>query len=135
MLPRMKFYLLLLLLRCTILLATAALTPAVTREKGKPAFLLYLLDSRLLQTPLNPELPQILGGADLFLQGVLVPPGGLGEWLAGSARTVTVPGNPAPFAVGRMAVSKTEAAREGMKGRGLSVLHHYPGTPPLEGQN
>ncbi|GAB4820011.1 hypothetical protein N2152v2_007057 [Parachlorella kessleri] len=71
-------------------------------------------------------LPTILGGADLFLQGVLAQPGGLGDWLAGSARSVTVPGNPAPFAIGRMAVSKTEAARDGMKGRGLTVLHHYP---------
>ncbi len=72
---------------------------------------------------------QILGGADLFLQGVLSPPGGLGDWLAGTARTVLVPGNPVPFAVGRMAVSKTEATRDGMKGRGLNVLHHYPGAP------
>ena len=56
----------------------------------------------------------------------MAPEGGLGDWLAGSARSVTVPGNPAPFGVGRMAVSKTEALRDGMKGRGLQLLHHYP---------
>lgn len=56
---------------------------------------------------------QILGGADLFLQGVLAPEGGLGDWLAGSVRTVTIPGNHIPFAVGRMAVSKVRQLRTG----------------------
>ncbi|KAL4852879.1 Eukaryotic translation initiation factor 2D [Chlorella vulgaris] len=68
---------------------------------------------------------KVLGGADLFLQGVLQPPGGLPDFLAGSARSLAVPGNPIPFAVGKMAVSKQEALREGMKGRGLTLLHCY----------
>ena len=42
--------------------------------------------------------PQVLGGADLFLQGVLAPQGGLPDFLAGSARSLSVPGNPVPFA-------------------------------------
>lgn len=68
---------------------------------------------------------KLLGGADLFLQGVLVPPGGLGNFLAGSVRSISVPGNPVPFAVGVMAVSAQEAAREGMKGRGLTLYHAF----------
>ncbi|PRW32977.1 Eukaryotic translation initiation factor 2D [Chlorella sorokiniana] len=68
---------------------------------------------------------KVLGGADLFLQGVLMPQGGLPDFLAGSPRTLCVPGNPTPFAVGKMAVSKAEALREGMKGRGWTLLHSY----------
>lgn len=44
----------------------------------------------------------MLGGADLFLQGVLAPPGGLPDFLAGSPRSLSVPGNPIPFAGGVM---------------------------------
>ena len=42
---------------------------------------------------------QVLGGADLFLQGLIVPPGGLGEWSVGDVRAVAIPDNPYPFAV------------------------------------
>jgi hypothetical protein len=42
---------------------------------------------------------QVLGGADLFLQGLIVPPGGLGEWSAGDVRALAIPENPFPFAV------------------------------------
>lgn len=63
--------------------------------------------------------------ADLFLQGVLAPAGGLPDFLAGSARSLSVPGQPIPFAVGKMALSKAEAVREGMKGRGWTLLHAY----------
>ena len=135
----------------------------------------------------------MLGGADLFLQGVLAPQGGLPDFLAGSPRALCVPGQPVPFAgapqpvpagcrrcgwqlprgqgiaglpaarpssepaadlprraaaaallaaaVGKMAVSRTEALREGMKGRGWTLLHSYGDllwqlgdrTPPNEG--
>ena len=68
---------------------------------------------------------KIISGADLFLQGVLVPEGGVAPFLVGSARSISVPGNPVPFAVGTMAVSSAEAAREGMKGRGVTVLHCF----------
>ncbi|KAL4514187.1 hypothetical protein Ndes2437B_g04160 [Nannochloris sp. 'desiccata'] len=70
---------------------------------------------------------KVLGGADLFLQGVLLPIDGikLEPFLAGGIRSISVPGNPIPFAVGTMAVSSTEAAKEGMKGRGLTLLHCY----------
>lgn len=84
---------------------------------------------------------KIIGGADLFLQGVLVPEGGLEPFLMGSARSICVPGNPIPFAVGTMAVSSAEAKKEGMKGRGLTLLHSWgdllwalgPKIPPNEG--
>lgn len=68
---------------------------------------------------------KVFGGADLFLQGVISPAGGVEPFLAGSVRSVSVPGNPTPFAVGVMAVSKAEAEREGMKGRGLTLMHHF----------
>lgn len=42
--------------------------------------------------------PLPAAGADLFLQGVLPPPGGLPDFLAGSDRALAVPGNPIPFA-------------------------------------
>ena len=59
----------------------------------------------------------------------------------GTIRSISVPGNPIPFAVGTMAVSSTEAAREGMKGRGVTLLHSWgdllwalgPKIPPNEG--
>jgi translation initiation factor 2D len=70
--------------------------------------------------------PKVLGGADPFLQGLLLPEGGAPpDFLAGSARALAVPGNPVPFAVGVMAVSGAEAVREEMKGRGLTVLHSF----------
>ena len=41
---------------------------------------------------------QVLGGADLFFQGLIVPSCGLGEWVAGEVRTISIPGNRYPFA-------------------------------------
>ena len=69
---------------------------------------------------------KVLGGADLFLQGIIVPDGGFDPpFLVGSIRSICVPGNPIPFAVGKMAVSLREAKDEGMKGRGLTLIHHF----------
>jgi len=86
------------------------------------------LAPRLLPTlHTGPEVSsKILGGADLFLQGVLIPEGGMLEpFLAGSIRSVSVPGNPIPFAIGVMAVSSSEVERDGMKGRGLTLMHTF----------
>ena len=71
--------------------------------------------------------PKVLGGADLFLQGVLPPSEGgeVPQFLAGTAMALCARDNPLPFAVGTMAVSRAEADREGMKGRGLTVLHSF----------
>ena len=45
---------------------------------------------------------QVLGGADLFLQGLIVPSCGLGELVAGEVRTISIPGNRYPFAGAQM---------------------------------
>jgi len=71
--------------------------------------------------------PKILGGADLMLQGVITPPGGLGAWEEGDQRAVVVQGNEGlPFAVGTMLVSSASIKATGLKGRGLKLLHQYP---------
>lgn len=68
----------------------------------------------------------MLGGADLFLQGLIVQDGGLGDFSAGDLRAVAIPGNPYPFAVGTMEVGSTDVAKTGLKGKGLKLLHHFP---------
>ncbi len=56
---------------------------------------------------------QVLGGADLFLQGLIIPEGGLGHFSAGDLRVVCIPQNAYPFAVGQMEVSSDDVARTG----------------------
>ncbi|CAL8464144.1 g3679 [Coccomyxa elongata] len=68
---------------------------------------------------------KVLGGADLFLQGLIVPDGGLGDFSAGDLRAVSIPGNPFPFAVGTMEVGSEEVAKTGLKGKGLKLLHTF----------
>lgn len=78
----------------------------------------------------------MLRGADLFLQGMA----GKG-FLKDQICSVTIPGNPVPFAVGKMALSYTKAQENNMEGRGLISLHYYgdhlyglgDGRPPNEG--
>ena len=80
--------------------------------------------------------PKVLGGADLFLQGFIVPEdGGLPPLAAGDVAIVRVldpQADPASaahqhaFAVGVMECSSEEAAASGFKGKGLRLLHHYP---------
>lgn len=75
----------------------------------------------------SPVSPRILGGADLFVQGVLRPPeipaAFAPSFLAKRVVAVAVPGNPVPFAVGLTCVSSQEAERDGWKGKGVQVLH------------
>ena len=47
---------------------------------------------------------QVLGGADLFLQGIIVPQEGLGSFSVGDLRVIKIPDNPYPFAVGLLEV-------------------------------
>ena len=68
---------------------------------------------------------QVLGGADLFLQGLIVPDGGLGHFSAGDLRAVSIPGNAFPFAVGTMEVSSEQVAKTGLRGKGLKLLHFF----------
>ena len=84
--------------------------------------------------PLVPEIvthsevsPKVLGGADLFLQGFVVPPHGLPRVLAGDLAVVRVPGpGSRPFALGVMETGADDAVAAGMKGKGVKLLHHYP---------
>ncbi|BDA49270.1 Eukaryotic translation initiation factor 2D [Coccomyxa sp. Obi] len=69
--------------------------------------------------------PKVLGGADLFLQGLIVPDGGLGDFSVGDLRAVSIPGNPFPFAVGTTEVGTEEVAKTGLKGKGLKLLHFF----------
>ena len=67
--------------------------------------------------------PRIMGGADLFYQGLLHYDNM--DWLAGSIRALYIPDNPVPFAVGKMLTSRAVAARDGFQGRGMQVFHVY----------
>lgn len=73
----------------------------------------------------SPVLQKLIGGADLMLPGVVVPPCGLPEVKKGDCCAVTVVGNRAPVAVGTAAVSREEMYSLGMRGKGVSVLHTY----------
>ena len=55
----------------------------------------------------------MLGGADLFLQGLITPEGGLGHFSAEDLRAVSIPQNAYPFAVGTMEVSSDDVAKTG----------------------
>ena len=57
---------------------------------------------------------QVLGGADLFLQGLIVPEQGLGDFAAGDLRVIRIPQNHFPFAIGSMEVSSDSVARNGV---------------------
>ena len=69
---------------------------------------------------------QVLGGADLFLQGLIVPNQGLGSFAAGDLMLASIPQNQYPFAIGTMETSSADIAKHGLKGKGLKLLHHYP---------
>ena len=65
--------------------------------------------------------PKVLGGADLMLPGVIVPPEGLPPFAVEDMLVLRIPDNPFPFAIGEMQVDSAAAAGAGMKGRGLKV--------------
>jgi len=67
---------------------------------------------------------KIIQGADLMLPGVIVPSSGL-DFEQGEIRSVTVQGNPFPFAVGEMACSSEDAQAGALKGKGVIVFHTY----------
>lgn len=69
---------------------------------------------------------QVLGGADLFLQGLIVPDQGLGTFSTGDLMLASIPKNQYPFAIGVMETSSADIAKHGLKGKGLKLLHHYP---------
>eukprot|EP00211_Chloroparvula_japonica_P014913 CAMPEP_0119152300 /NCGR_PEP_ID=MMETSP1310-20130426/47581_1 /TAXON_ID=464262 /ORGANISM="Genus nov. species nov., Strain RCC2339" /LENGTH=246 /DNA_ID=CAMNT_0007144651 /DNA_START=63 /DNA_END=800 /DNA_ORIENTATION=- len=63
-------------------------------------------------------------GADLFLPGVLTPTGGM-KWEKGAPRSVTLLQYGLPLAVGEVIVDDQYVAQNGMKGKGVRIVHHY----------
>ncbi|XP_036057836.1 eukaryotic translation initiation factor 2D isoform X5 [Onychomys torridus] len=70
-------------------------------------------------------LEKLVGGADLMLPGVVVPPTGLPQVQQGDLCAIALVGNRAPVAVGVAAMSTTQMLASGLKGKGFSVLHTY----------
>ncbi|XP_032734387.1 eukaryotic translation initiation factor 2D isoform X3 [Lontra canadensis] len=70
-------------------------------------------------------LEKLVGGADLMLPGLVVPPPGLPQVQKGDLCAIALVGNRAPVAVGVAAMSTAEMLTSGLKGRGFSVLHTY----------
>lgn len=67
----------------------------------------------------------LIQGADLMLPGVFVPATCLPDFKSGQLVSIRVAGNPLPFAVGEAVLSSTDAMANGMRGRGVAVLHCY----------
>uniref|UniRef100_A0A4X2L4L2 Eukaryotic translation initiation factor 2D n=1 Tax=Vombatus ursinus TaxID=29139 RepID=A0A4X2L4L2_VOMUR len=72
-----------------------------------------------------PVLEKLVGGADLMLPGLTVPPGGLPQVQQGDLCAITLVGNRAPVAIGVATMSTVEMLASGLKGRGFTVLHTY----------
>ncbi|XP_033618118.1 eukaryotic translation initiation factor 2D isoform X3 [Fukomys damarensis] len=70
-------------------------------------------------------LEKLVGGADLMLPGLVVPPAGLPRVQKGELCAIALVGNRAPVAIGVAAMSTAEMLAAGLKGRGFSVLHTY----------
>ncbi|KAG8518108.1 Eukaryotic translation initiation factor 2D [Galemys pyrenaicus] len=70
-------------------------------------------------------LEKLVGGADLMLPGLVVPPAGLPQVQKGDLCAIVLVGNRAPVAVAVAAMSTGEMLTSGLKGRGFSVLHTY----------
>ncbi|XP_036614056.1 eukaryotic translation initiation factor 2D [Trichosurus vulpecula] len=72
-----------------------------------------------------PVLEKLVGGADLMLPGLVVPPGGLPQVQQGDLCAITLVGSRAPVAIGVATMSTAEMLASGLKGRGFTVLHTY----------
>ncbi|XP_025253703.1 eukaryotic translation initiation factor 2D isoform X2 [Theropithecus gelada] len=70
-------------------------------------------------------LEKLVGGADLMLPGLVMPPAGLPQVQKGDLCAISLVGNRAPVAIGVAAMSTAEMLTSGLKGRGFSVLHTY----------
>ncbi|XP_078276368.1 eukaryotic translation initiation factor 2D isoform X1 [Rhinoraja longicauda] len=70
-------------------------------------------------------LPKLVGGADLMLPGVILPPPGLPVVLQGDLCAIKLVDSRAPVAIGLANMSTAEMLAAGMKGRGLTILHAY----------
>ncbi|XP_074078636.1 eukaryotic translation initiation factor 2D [Macrotis lagotis] len=72
-----------------------------------------------------PVLDKLVGGADLMLPGLVVPPTGLPQVQQGDLCAITLVGSRVPVAIGVATMSTTEMLASGLKGRGFTVLHTY----------
>ncbi|XP_069094688.1 eukaryotic translation initiation factor 2D isoform X1 [Pleurodeles waltl] len=72
-----------------------------------------------------PVLQKLIGGADLMLPGVVVPPSGLPQVLPDHLCAITLVGNRAPVAVGSVTMSTAEMLGAGMRGKGVTIFHTY----------
>nr|XP_035933097.1 eukaryotic translation initiation factor 2D isoform X1 [Halichoerus grypus] len=70
-------------------------------------------------------LEKLVGGADLMLPGLVVPPAGLPRVQNGDLCAIALVGNRAPVAIGVAAMSTAEMLTSSLKGRGFSMLHTY----------
>lgn len=70
-------------------------------------------------------LEKMMGGADLMLPGLVVPPDGLPQVQKGDLCAIALVGSRAPVALGIAAMSTAEMLASGLRGRGFSVLHTY----------
>lgn len=66
----------------------------------------------------------LLKGADLFLPGVLAPEGGY-QWGVGAKKSVTLLSYGLPIAVGFCTVDNKDVEMNGLKGKGMKILHFY----------
>ena len=69
--------------------------------------------------------PALVRGADLMLPGILRPANQSYNLQRGQLRSIVVRGNPAPLAVGEVAVGEAEAVTAGWVGKGVRVLQCY----------
>ncbi|XP_021055083.1 eukaryotic translation initiation factor 2D isoform X2 [Mus pahari] len=79
-------------------------------------------------------LEKLVGGADLMLPGVVVPPTGLPQVQQGDLCAIALVGNRAPVAIGVASMSTAQMLASGLKGKGVSVLHTYQDHLCPEGQ-
>ena len=69
--------------------------------------------------------PALIRGADLMLPGVLRPANQPYNLVRGQLRSIVARGNPAPLAVGEVAVGEAEVVAAGWVGKGVRVLQCY----------
>ncbi|KAJ3402592.1 Eukaryotic translation initiation factor 2D, partial [Chytridiales sp. JEL 0842] len=77
----------------------------------------------------GPVMRRLFDGADLMLPGVVVPPNGFEtNFQVGDVVAILMRGNPYPLAVGRMLVSRDAMIKNGMRGKGVEMVHTYGDT-------
>jgi len=89
--------------------------------------MLWQNPSMMMELTIHGEVSHyVLKGADLMLQGVIVPANGVagfGGVTKGQKRCIKIDGNPYAIAVGKMLVNQTQM--EKLKGKGLEVCHVF----------